>query len=72
MEYAINKNNNFNSLEITFAGKPDEQTRDALKANGYRWHGVRRLWYGYTDEQTIRAALDGVTTTNTDEQTTNR
>lgn len=71
MEYAINKNNNFNSLEITFAGKPDEQTRDALKANGYRWHGVRRLWYGYTDEQTIRAALDGVTTTNTDEQTTN-
>lgn len=71
MEYAINKNNNFNSLEITFAGKPDEQTRAALKANGYRWHGVRRLWYGYTDEQTIRAALDGVTTTNTDEQTTN-
>lgn len=71
MEYAINKNNDFNSLEITFAGKPDEQTRDALKANGYRWHGVRRLWYGYTDEQTIRAALDGVTTTNTDEQTTN-
>lgn len=71
MEYAINKNNDFNSLEITFAGKPDEQTRAALKANGYRWHGVRRLWYGYTDEQTIRAALDGVTTTNTDEQTTN-
>lgn len=71
MEYAINKNNKFNSLEITFAGKPDEQTRAALKANGYRWHGVRRLWYGYTDEQTIRAALDGVTTTNTDEQTTN-
>lgn len=70
MEYAINKNNSFNSLEITFAGKPDEQTRDALKANGYRWHGVRRLWYGYTDEQTIRAALDGVTTANTDEQTT--
>lgn len=71
MEYVINKNNDFNSLEITFAGKPDEQTRNALKANGYRWHGVRRLWYGYTDEQTIRAALDGVTTTNTDEQTTN-
>lgn len=70
MEYAINKNNSFNSLEITFAGKPDEQTRDALKANGYRWHGVRRLWYGYTDEETIRAALDGVTTANTDEQTT--
>mgnify|MGYP000456524284 CR=1 FL=1 len=22
MEYAINKNNDFNSLEITFAGKP--------------------------------------------------
>lgn len=70
MEYAINKNTNFNSLEITFAGKPDEQTRNALKANGYRWHGVRRLWYGYTDEQTIRAALDGVTIENANEQTT--
>lgn len=69
MEYAINKNVNFNSLEITFAGKPDEQTRNALKANGYRWHGVRRLWYGYTDEQTIRAALDGVTIENANEQT---
>lgn len=69
MEYAINKNANFNSLEITFAGKPDEQTRNALKANGYRWHGVRRLWYGYTDEQTIRAALDGVTIENANEQT---
>lgn len=71
MEYAINKNANFNSLEITFAGKPDEQTRNALKANGYRWHGVRRIWYGYTDEQTIRAALDGVTIENANEQTTN-
>lgn len=70
MEYAINKNANFNSLEITFAGKPDEQTRNALKANGYRWHGVRRIWYGYTDEQTIRAALDGVTIENANEQTT--
>ena len=70
MEYAINKNVNFNSLEITFAGKPDEQTRNALKANGYRWHGVRRLWFGYTDEQTIRAALDGVTIENANEQTT--
>jgi hypothetical protein len=70
MEYAINKNTNFNSLEITFAGKPDEQTRNALKANGYRWHGVRRIWYGYTDEQTIRAALDGVTIENANEQTT--
>lgn len=70
MEYAINKNVNFNSLEITFAGKPDEQTRNALKANGYRWHGVRRIWYGYTDEQTIRAALDGVTIENANEQTT--
>jgi hypothetical protein len=70
MGYAINKNANFNSLEITFAGKPDEQTRNALKANGYRWHGVRRIWYGYTDEQTIRAALDGVTIENANEQTT--
>lgn len=55
----ITKNEQFNSFELLFDGKPDEQTRNLLKANGYRWHGVRRLWYGYKD---IAEQLTGATT----------
>ena len=32
MEYNITRNEAFNSLEITFDGKPSEAVRDALKA----------------------------------------
>lgn len=59
MEYTITRNEAFNSLEITFDGKPSEAVRDALKALRFRWHGVKKLWYGYTDEETVKAAIDG-------------
>lgn len=49
MVYSIAKNENYNSYEITFDGKPAEQIRDFLKANGYRWHKLRGVWYGYAD-----------------------
>lgn len=58
MEYTIKRNEQFNSLEITFDGKPAEAVRDALKALRFRWHGVKKLWYGYTDEQTAKIAID--------------
>lgn len=59
MDYTINRNEAFKSLEISFTGKPSEAVRDALKALRFRWHGKRRVWYGYTDEETARAAIDG-------------
>lgn len=59
MEYSIKRNEAFNSLEVTFDGKPSEAVRNALKALKFRWHGVKKLWYGYTDEETLRAAIDG-------------
>lgn len=59
MEYTITRNEAFNSLEITFDGKPSEAVRDALKALRFRWHSKRRVWYGYTDEETARAAIEG-------------
>lgn len=59
MTYTMTKNAQFGSLEITFDGKPAQAIRDALKALRFRWHGVRRVWYGYADEATTRAALDG-------------
>lgn len=60
MAYTIYKNNEFNSIEIKFDGKPDERTRNILKANKFRWHHLKGVWYGYSEEQLIRAALEGI------------
>lgn len=62
MNYTITNNTEFNSIEIAFEGKPSEEIRDTLKAMRFRWHGQKRVWYGYKDEQTVRAALDGKST----------
>ena len=49
MNYTIAKNEQYNSFEVLFDGKPSEAVRDLLKSFGYRWHGLRRVWYGYSD-----------------------
>lgn len=59
MNYTITNNTEFNSIEIMFEGKPSEEVRDALKALRFRWHGQKKVWYGYKDEQTVRAAIEG-------------
>lgn len=56
--FTITKNPMFNSLEITFAEKPSEKIRNVLKANKFRWHSVKSVWYGYADEDTIRKAVE--------------
>lgn len=61
MEMKIARNEKFNSFEIIFNGKPGEKIREILKANGYRWHKARGLWYGYKN-------LREILTTETGEQ----
>ena len=61
MEYSIKRNEQFNSLEVVFSGKPSEEIRNALKSLRFRWHGVKKLWYGFADEEKVRAAIDGTT-----------
>lgn len=56
MTYEITKNEQFNSLEISFTEKPHEKVIEALKALKFRWHRVKALWYGYaTDTDVIKA-----------------
>ena len=38
-------NDALNGIELKFSRKPDEQTREALKASGWRWHRKRCVWY---------------------------
>lgn len=59
MTYTIAKNPEFNSIEISFDCKPSEAVREALKALKFRWHGVKKVWYGYTTEEAARAAIEG-------------
>ena len=58
MTYTIRKNAQFNSLEITFNGKPSEAVRNALKALRFRWHSAKKVWYGYATEEAVRAAIE--------------
>lgn len=58
MTYTINTNPEFNSLEITFDGKPSETVRNILKEMRFRWHSVKKVWYGYKDEETVKTALE--------------
>lgn len=59
MTYTITNNNQYNSIEIAFDGKPSEAVRDALKALRFRWHKVKKVWYGYADAEKIAAVLEG-------------
>ena len=67
--YTITPNEAYKSLEIAFNGKPSEAVREALKALRFRWHGVKKIWYGYSDEETVKTAIEnalkGVKTTKT-------
>lgn len=65
MTYEIRRNDQYNSTEVYFDGKPSEAVRDALKARKFRWHSVKRCWYGYASEESIAAAI---TATTTDEE----
>lgn len=59
INYTLSRNEQYNSLEIIFDGKPSDTVREALKALKFRYHGGKKLWYGYADEQTVRAAISG-------------
>lgn len=63
MNYTITNNEQFNSLEVMFDGKPSEEIRTALKTLKFRWHGVKKVWYGYSTEEAVKAAIEGKAST---------
>ena len=48
-------NPEFDGVEVYFPGKPSEETRTALKAAGYRWHGKKKCWYAKNTEKNLLA-----------------
>lgn len=51
-------NNQFNGIELTFESKPTSEVRDSLKNLGFRWHGVKKLWYAKNTEERMALALE--------------
>lgn len=41
----ISFNEEKNGIEIKFDGKPSEEIRENLKANGFRWSRYQKIWY---------------------------
>ena len=59
MTYEITLNQQFNSYEIRFEGKPADAIREALKALKFRWNPKKGVWYGFGDHDTITKACEG-------------
>lgn len=58
-KYEIRVNEKFNSTEVLFDGKPSAEVRERLKANGYKWHKVNGVWYGYLSMEDVKKVLNG-------------
>lgn len=57
MTYTIERNAEFGSLEVYFSDNPSQMIRDALKLLRFRWHGLKKCWYGFAEESTLRDTL---------------
>ena len=58
MTFTINQNAQFNSLEIEFNERPSVKVREALKSLKFRWHSIKKVWYGYSDVETVTNAIN--------------
>lgn len=54
--FSVKENASLNRLQIIFDEKPDEETRNVLKANGFRWSPREGAWQRQLNEN-ARAAL---------------
>lgn len=50
-EIEIAYNEEKNGIEVKFNRKPDQEVIDSLKANGFRWHRVKKIWYAKDTEE---------------------
>lgn len=51
-EVKITYNEEKNGIEVKFNNKPNQEVINNLKANGFRWHRVKKVWYAkQTDER---------------------
>lgn len=54
----INMNKELNGVELSFSQKPDIRILDTLKAAGFRWHRVKKLWYAKKSEKILQVIAE--------------
>ncbi len=59
--YEIKTNNQFNSNEVYFNGKPNFEILKGLKALRMRWNPKKCCWYGFASQTDIINAITGAT-----------
>jgi len=42
-----------NGIELKFDGKPNDEIRDKLKANGFRWNRGKKVWYARKSDKAV-------------------
>lgn len=56
MNATIAINAEHKGIEISFDEKPARRTLDALKAQGFRWHNTKKLWYAKNSAERMNIA----------------
>ncbi len=56
MDATLTENTEKNGIEITFTEKPDKDTLTTLKANGFKWHSKKKLWYAKNTPERLEIA----------------
>jgi hypothetical protein len=51
-------NKELNGVELAFETKPEAKILEALKAGGFRWHNVKKVWYAKQNEKTLALAKE--------------
>lgn len=52
-EVEITYNEEKNGIEVKFNTKPAQEVINDLKANGFRWHSIKKIWYAKQTEERI-------------------
>lgn len=59
-------NNELNGIEVIFNSKPEKEIIESLKASGFRWHRVKKLWYAKNTAERL-ALAESIADKKTDE-----
>ncbi len=62
---------NKNGIELSFDGKPSEEIRELLKANGFRWNRRSKVWYAISNAERLLFANRLLQNDTDDNQDTN-
>lgn len=68
-EVEIIYNEEKNGIEVKFNNKPEQEVINSLKANGFRWHSIKKIWYAKQTKER-REFINCLTPNNKDNSST--